>query len=546
MATADGPPPQHQRTRELEALAESSHLLTSTLDLGEVLSRLAEIAHSRLGVDVVRIWLVDDAGDTLHLRAQTGQTRQGVTAKDRLSTRESLSGWVIARAKPLVLADVQSDPRLSNREWFAAEGLVSFLCVPILLDESPIGLIACMTRRRREFSGADVALAEGLAAPAAVAVRNAALYAEALRRVDEIEAFQRVASETLSSPDLATAMGAVAREVRHLLGADGVVCSLVDARSGRIQTLTTLGTRVEAAASYRIRHGEGLAGLVLTEKRPLRTDEYLTDPRFSRTPAIETWARAEGVVSMVAAPVLSAAGEVIALLWAFNRTAAPFSPQDETTLRRLGQQAALAIDKARGFEDERRRAEQTAALLEVARACTSTLELRPLLVEICRATARALDVERCAVFLWRGRHLAPVMAQFADGHADRDLWTRFKALRGQPIEEIPAHAEAIRLRGPVTVTPNSGLLPTHWFEGFGTRTALILPLVSNDRVIGTMGLDDSREARVWDQATVDLAMTIAAQVALAVDTARHYHEAQQRATEVATLAAIGETLTSTL
>jgi len=75
---------------------------------------------------------------------------------------------------------------------------------------------------------------------------------------------------------------------------------------------------------------------------------------------------------------------------------------------------------------------------------------------------------------------------------------------------------------------------------------MLVPLIAKDEVIGTMALDDRRAPRAWTRAQVDLAMTIAAQVALAVDNARNYAEAQRRAAEVETLSAIGETLTSTL
>ena len=105
--------------------------------------------------------------------------------------------------------------------------------MPILLDTSPIGIIACMTRARREFAPDEVKLAAAVAAPAATAVRNAGLYADALRRLDEIQAFQRVTSETLSSPDLETALRTVLRETRHLLRADGAFCTFVDADQPR-------------------------------------------------------------------------------------------------------------------------------------------------------------------------------------------------------------------------------------------------------------------------------------------------------------------------
>jgi GAF domain-containing protein/ActR/RegA family two-component response regulator/anti-sigma regulatory factor (Ser/Thr protein kinase) len=533
-------------TRELEVLAESSRLLTSTLDLGEVLDRLAGIARRRLDVDVVRIWLLDESGEFLVLRAQQGPSRSGSPGKARLLPRQSLSGWVLTHGAPLVLADAREDPRLENRDWFDAEGLVSALAVPIQLDRNPLGVLTCMSRTRRVFTDAEVAVAQALTAPAVAAVRNAALYAEAVDRVDEIRALQRVVSETLSSPALETTLQAVVREMRTLLRCDAAVCSVLDAQTARLRTVTTSGARTDGIPGYSPGSREGgLARLVLQEKRAMRSDDYLADPRFVRTPAIETWARAEGLVALIVAPVLDASGEVIALLWAFNRTPAPFTLRHEATLSSLAQQAALAIGRARAFEEERRRAQQTAALLDIARACTSTLELGPLLKDITCRTAAALGAERCAIFLWRGGHLAPVMAQFADGHADPSLWARFKALRDYHMEEVPAHAEAMRLRRPVHVARGSTLLPPEWFDSLRIGSAVVLPLVSNDRVVGTMGLD-ARSTRIWHQGQVDLAMTIAAQVALAVDNARHYQDARQRAAEVETLAAIGETLTSTL
>ncbi len=193
--------------------------------------------------------------------------------------------------------------------------------------------------------------------------------------------------------------------------------------------------------------------------------------------------------------------------------------------------------------DEKRVAD---ALLELAEQAGDSLDLNEVLGKICRLSAGLVPCDRCAIYLWRGGHLAPVMAQFADGHGDPEMWERFKAMRHHWMEEVPAHAEAIRLRRPVVVTPGSGLMPAYWLETFDIRSALIVPLVSNDQVVGTMSLDDGTARHVWEQPQLDLAMTIAAQVALAVDTVRHYEDAQQRAHEVEALSAMGETLTSTL
>src|SRR5262245_61141490 len=92
-----------QRTRELESLAEASHLLTSTLELGEILDRLAAIARRRLGVDVVRIWLADESGETLSMRAQQGVGGETVAASSRVPRLASLAGWVATERRSVIL-----------------------------------------------------------------------------------------------------------------------------------------------------------------------------------------------------------------------------------------------------------------------------------------------------------------------------------------------------------------------------------------------------------------------------------------------------------
>jgi signal transduction histidine kinase/CheY-like chemotaxis protein len=211
----------------------------------------------------------------------------------------------------------------------------------------------------------------------------------------------------------------------------------------------------------------------------------------------------------------------------------------------LAQQAALAVGQARSVEEERRRGRQTAALLDIAHACTSTVELTPLLKDIARRTVQAVGADGCAMFLWSGARLVPVMAQLADGRAGSALWERFNTLPPRSLGEVPAHAEAIRSRQPVIVARGGEWQHDAWFRAFDLTSALVVPLVSQDQVVGTMTLVHRRERR-WRQDQLDLAMTIAAQIALAVDTARHYQAAQQRTAEVETLASIGETLTSTL
>src|SRR5262249_8538595 len=160
------------------------------------------------------------------------------------------------------------------------------------------------SRKPRQFTAADVAVVQALTAPAVAAVRNAALYAEAVERVEEIQALQRIVSETLSSPGLETVLRTVGREMRTLLRCEGGAWSGLEPRTQRTRTMAMSGARTDGIPGYSPGNGEtGLAALVVKEKRILRSDDYLSDPRFVRTPVIEAWARNEGVVTLIAAPV---------------------------------------------------------------------------------------------------------------------------------------------------------------------------------------------------------------------------------------------------
>jgi signal transduction histidine kinase len=187
----------------------------------------------------------------------------------------------------------------------------------------------------------------------------------------------------------------------------------------------------------------------------------------------------------------------------------------------------------------------TEALLDIARAMSSTLELTPCLKILARRTAQAIGAQRCTINLWHDGQLTPVMSQFADGHVDPTLWTKFKAQGPQRIETLPTYAEAIRSKRPIAV---DNVSDPRWLA-FGIHALLMVPLLRNDEVIGTLSVDQSTPY-AWTQAQIEFAMTIANQAALVADNARLYeqvraqlHELRETQTQLlqaGKLAAIGQ------
>src|SRR5438093_7209166 len=133
---------------------------------------------------------------------------------------EGAVGRIMEHLTPLMIPDLLVDPRFRERAWAQAEGLQSFVGVPLMLDDVPIGVLLCWTRQRREFTSGDVTLAQALATSAAVGIRNARLHEETQLRLRHTETLVAVSQALGATLDLTEVLRRATREMVRALGGD--------------------------------------------------------------------------------------------------------------------------------------------------------------------------------------------------------------------------------------------------------------------------------------------------------------------------------------
>ncbi|OGK83674.1 MAG: hypothetical protein A2050_03620 [Candidatus Rokubacteria bacterium GWA2_73_35] len=324
---------------ELGALSEAGRLLTSTLELSQVLQRLAELARARLDVDVVRIWLREGASNDYRLHAQAGATRDPEEFRMHLEPGQGLVGWIMDHREALVLADVQADPRLTNRAWATAEDLHAFLGIPIVLEDTPVGVLACVRRARREFSADDVRLARLFAPPAAVAILNARLYDEARGRTRQLELLHEAARTVAGEREITRLLQRLVETARSLTGARYAALALFE-KDGTLCEFFTDGLDPEARARIGPPpQGRGLLGHIFASTRSLRLDDLTAHPDSVGFPPGHPTMR-----SLLAVPI-GLKGETLGALY-LTEKAGGFSEDDEARLNTLGADAAVALENA--------------------------------------------------------------------------------------------------------------------------------------------------------------------------------------------------------
>lgn len=183
--------------REQNALREIFAQI-NLLDLGHLLHQLAEQAVVLLQVDHIQVRLLDASG-TLQTMALAG------TGSERFRTQVAQSGrtrstWVMENRRPLAIRDISQDKIYGPGRLMREMGVKGYLNVPLVArDQKSIGVLLATSLKEREFTREEIALAQQLAAGAAVAIENARLFEELQKTSEELEETYRTKSAFLNT-----------------------------------------------------------------------------------------------------------------------------------------------------------------------------------------------------------------------------------------------------------------------------------------------------------------------------------------------------------
>jgi hypothetical protein len=204
-----------------------------------------------------------------------------------------------------------------------------------------------------EASDPSPAARAGLEEAVEVALRIHRTLSEHRRREAELTALFDTARDLSKLRDLDEVLLSIVRRARQLLAADLSYLSLNDEQAGTTYMRVTDGSVSSLLPRLRIGHGEGLGGLVAQTAHPYASADYLADPRFDHTPAIDEAVAAEHMVGILGVP-LSLGGTVIGVLFAADRARREFTASEVALLSSLADHAAIAIDNAQLLAETRR------------------------------------------------------------------------------------------------------------------------------------------------------------------------------------------------
>ena len=162
-------------TRELAILAEITPQFNTLLDLPQLLAQVLKSLERHWPEAQLHILLRDEQTEDLVVRA-VGGPESALRTGVRLARGMGLSSWVLANREPVVVEDVDQDPRARPQE-----GMRGAVMVPLINEGRAIGVLSLTSGRAGAFSPRDLTLLQAVGAQIAAAIEVAALH-ERLKR----------------------------------------------------------------------------------------------------------------------------------------------------------------------------------------------------------------------------------------------------------------------------------------------------------------------------------------------------------------------------
>jgi sigma-B regulation protein RsbU (phosphoserine phosphatase) len=172
------------KLEDLARLIKVSHVINSTLDLDNLLNTIMEIAKEVMRAEASSLMLLNQEKDELVFKVALGEKGKEIKEKLRLKVGQGIAGWVAEHEKPVVVPDVEKDPRHYRRaDTMTGFKTRSLICVPLKANEETIGVIEAMNPlNKASFEEADIDIFTAFANQAAVAIENARLHRSMLEK----------------------------------------------------------------------------------------------------------------------------------------------------------------------------------------------------------------------------------------------------------------------------------------------------------------------------------------------------------------------------
>jgi two-component system NtrC family sensor kinase len=424
-------------------------------------------------------------------------------------------------------ADAQAEPDPQLRDYAHKRGLRAVLVVPLLRDDRVEGALVLSRAEPGLFASREIELVQTFADQAVIAIQNARLFNETKESLERQTATAEILNVIASSPtDTQPVFDVIARSATELC--EGMNSGVYLLQNGLVHVAGHYNVSPEQLALAQTAfptppHRGIMSGRAILDRAVAHVPDIAADPEYTAKSIVKA-----GFRSVVAVPMLRN-GEPIGAINVTREEARPFSDRQIELLRTFADQAVIAIENARLFNETKEALERQTATADILKVIASSpSDVQPVFDAIAERSKKLVDALSTSVFrLDDGMmHLRAFTPTNPD--ADATLRATFPA----PLSTF-SWGESIR-RGEIyrvidTEHEPEGLRDLARLRGW--RSCLCVPLLRDGKPIGMIGPTRAAPGPFTDH-HVQLLQTFADQAVIAISNVGLFNEVQERTREL--------------
>ncbi|HNB51131.1 MAG TPA: GAF domain-containing protein, partial [Anaerolineales bacterium] len=388
---------ERRRRTEVETLHEAVSTLAASLELEQVLSNLLASLQRVVPYDSASVFLRE--GDYVHAVAAAGLPEPELVLNKRFSLEKNLLQPIIYRTgQPLILEDAQTTPGFLK--WGNTSYVRGWMGIPLWVRGRIIGVLTIDSRQPGAYTWAEAYLAQSFANQAAIAIENARLFSETLRRQSELASLLTISQTVSSSLDLRQVLEQVSLSMASLLNLKWSSISIYDAKTNMLRSAVEFTAPNEFTTDYgqRLYHlGDyPFTAQILNQNEPcvVRINDPNADPS-----EVEILKELE-VACALLLPLVAAGRNVgLAELYTEDETR-EFSQEDIRLAQALADQAAIAIANAQLFSETRQRLLEMEAVNRISKGLRTVQGLEDMFPTLMDETLSILSCEAGVIWLF--------------------------------------------------------------------------------------------------------------------------------------------------
>ncbi|HEX7024614.1 MAG TPA: GAF domain-containing protein [Gemmatimonadales bacterium] len=500
---------ERRRTSEQRALLDTLADLSSELQLDALLEAVLNRAVALLGVTGGELAVYDEERDELTIVAAQGIGKESIGT--RMRRGDGGMGHVASTHEPLIIPNYQQWAGRSQQ--YTHSTIQAVAVVPLLVGSRLVGAIAAVhSDPSRKLGEADLRLLNLFAAQAAIAIENARLYSAERDRATEQQALLDTLADLSGQLELSRLLTAVLERATSLLDVTGGELAIYDEAA---QELVILASNLPlSAVGTRMRIGEGAMG------RVAETHEPLIIPRYQEWEGRSDRYTESTIQAVMAAPLLIGKRLVGAIASVHDDPTRHFGDRELRRLTMFAPQAAIAIENARLFTAEHRRAEEQEALLDTLTDLAGELELSKALERVLARAVSLLNVTGGELATWDEARRELVVV------ASHNMGTNALGARMALGEGAMGHVAA----------SHQPLIIPRYQEWAGrseqytqstVQSVMVTPLLIGTRLVGAIASVHSDPERIFGPQDLRLLQLFAPQAAIAIENARLFDSSQR-------------------